>query len=125
MPAGGTLTIATTLAELDERQARLPPGASPGPYLELTVTDTGTGMTDDIAARIFDRFYTTKPLTGTGLGLASVKAVITAARGSIEVDTKPGSGTTFRIYLPAMPGPSASQPSRRAGQTARPRVKHM
>jgi PAS domain S-box-containing protein len=125
MPAGGTLTIATTLAELDERQARLPPGASPGPYLELTVTDTGTGMTDDIAGRIFDRFYTTKPLTGTGLGLASVKAVITAARGSIEVDTKPGSGTTFRIYLPAMPGPSASQPSRRAGQTARPRVKHM
>ena len=115
MPAGGTLTIATTLAELDERQARLHPGASPGLYVDLTVTDTGTGMTDDIAARIFDRFYTTKPLTGTGLGLATVKAVITGARGSIEVDTEPGSGTAFRIYLPAMPGPSAIQPSRRLG----------
>jgi len=115
MPAGGTLTIATARVELDERQARLPPGASPGPYVELTVTDTGTGMTDVVAARIFDRFYTTKPLTGTGLGLATVKAVITDAGGSIEVDTKPGSGTSFRIYLPAMPGPSASPPARRPG----------
>lgn len=102
MPDGGTIRIATSSAELDERQSRLHPGTTPGPYVELTVTDTGAGMTDDIVARIFDRFFTTKPGTGTGLGLATVQTFITEARGTIEVDTKPDSGTTFRVYLPAI-----------------------
>ena len=103
MPDGGTLTIGASLAEFDERRARLHPGTSPGRYVELSVTDTGVGMTEDIAVRIFDRFFTTKPGTGTGLGLATARTVTADASGSMEVDTRPGSGTTFRIYLPAMP----------------------
>ncbi len=110
MPDGGTVTIGTSIAELDERRARLHPGTSPGRYLKLTVTDTGAGMSDEIAARIFDRFFTTKPGTGTGLGLATVQTVVADACGSIEVDTEPGSGTTFSIYLPVIarrPAPEA------------------
>ena len=103
MPDGGCLTIGTSVAEFGERQAARPQGTGPGRYVELCVTDTGVGMTDDVAARIFDRFFTTKPGTGTGLGLATVRAVIADARGSIEVVSKPGSGTTFLIYLPAIP----------------------
>lgn len=56
-----------------------------------------------VRARIFDRFFTTKPVTGTGLGLTTVHGIITEACGGIEVDTKEGAGTTFRIYLPEHP----------------------
>ncbi len=109
--AGVSIALQGVTAAARQRPgARLHPGTSPGRYLRLTVTDTGAGMSDEIAARIFDRFFTTKPGTGTGLGLATVQTVIADACGSIEVDTEPGSGTTFSIYLPVisrLPAPEA------------------
>lgn len=113
MPDGGTLTIMTSSAEFDEDHARLRPGLSAGRYVELTVRDTGVGMSADVAERIFERFFTTKPPgTGTGLGLSTVHGLIAAAGGSIEVDTTEGLGTTFRIYLPALPGTGDQHPDR-------------
>jgi PAS domain S-box-containing protein len=103
MPDGGTLTISTRVADLDEEKARLHPGIRPGRYVELAVHDTGIGMTADVEARIFERFFTTKPESlGTGLGLSTAHGIITDAGGSIEVDSREGHGTTFRVYLPAV-----------------------
>jgi two-component system cell cycle sensor histidine kinase/response regulator CckA len=111
MPDGGTLIIATSSAEFDEGQARQRPSLGPGRYVELVVSDTGTGMSTDVARHIFERFFTTKaPGTGTGLGLSTVHNLIHDADGSIEVDTAEGCGTTFRIYLPALPD-SGDQPA--------------
>ena len=102
MPQGGTLTIETSLAELDERHARLDPGVSPGRYVELAVSDTGTGMSEEVKAHIFEPFFTTRPVgQGTGLGLAIVYAVVTGAGGSISVVSEEGTGTTFRLLFPA------------------------
>jgi signal transduction histidine kinase len=104
MPEGGTLTIRTAAADLSADSSRLHPGTKPARYAELAVQDTGTGMTTDIRERIFERFFTTKPGTGTGLGLSTVHGIITDAGGTIEADSLEGRGTTFRIYLPAAPG---------------------
>jgi PAS domain S-box-containing protein len=102
MPAGGTLAIATSPAELDHGYAAAHPGAAPGRYAELTVADTGTGMSHDVAAHVFDPFFTTKPADqGTGLGLSSAYGIVTRAGGSISLDTAEGAGTTFRLYFPA------------------------
>ncbi len=100
MPEGGTLTISTSLAEPFGKHARQ--GPRPCRYAQLTVQDTGIGMTAEVREKIFERFFTTKPEgTGTGLGLSTVHGIITAAGGTIEVDSREGHGTTFRIYLPA------------------------
>ncbi len=102
MPDGGKLTITTGPADLDGQRVRLRPGADPRRYVELAVTDTGTGMSEQVQARIFERFFTTKsPGTGTGLGLSTVHGIIADAGGIIDVDSQEGLGTTFRIYLPA------------------------
>jgi PAS domain S-box-containing protein len=111
MPDGGTLTIATASARLE--------GPRPGHYAELTVTDTGVGMTPEVAARAFEPFYTTKgPGHGTGLGLSTVHGIITQAGGTITVASQPGAGAAFRILIPAAaaiptqspaPGPAAAQ----------------
>jgi signal transduction histidine kinase/CheY-like chemotaxis protein len=101
MPAGGILTIATANAQLDDEWARLYPGVRPGPYVALTVRDTGHGMDADTQARMFDPFFTTKDRTkGTGLGLSTVYGTIDQSGGSIVVSSKPGEGTTIRIFLP-------------------------
>ena len=107
MPAGGTLAIATSPADLDHDYAAAHPGAAPGRYAELTVADTGTGMSDDVAAHIFDPFFTTKPPDrGTGLGLSTVYGIVTQAGGSISLDTAEGAGTTFRLRFPATAAPA-------------------
>lgn len=101
MPDGGTLVITASAVDLEENQANVHPPVKAGRYLQLLVTDTGTGMPPETVARIFEPFFTTKPKGhGTGLGLATVLDIVTTAGGSIDVCSKLGIGTTFRLYFP-------------------------
>jgi len=98
MPEGGSLTIATGYETVDHPHPHL----AIGPYVTLSVTDTGCGVTDAIKGRIFEPFFTTKPPgEGTGLGLAMVYGIVDAAGGHVAVDSAPGRGATFTLYLPA------------------------
>ncbi|MBI3455341.1 MAG: GAF domain-containing protein [Candidatus Rokubacteria bacterium] len=101
MPHGGTLRIETANVELDEAYARHQVGIRPGAYVRLEVRDTGVGISDEIRSRIFEPFFTTKaPGKGTGLGLATVYAIVQQSAGHIEVESAPRQGAAFRIYLP-------------------------
>ncbi|WP_433730432.1 ATP-binding protein [Actinoplanes sp. CA-051413] len=101
MPQGGTLVIEADRARLDEHQLDMHPELAPGAYARLQVSDTGEGIEPEVAAHIFEPFYTTKPRgQGTGLGLSTVYGIVTEAGGSINVYSEPGVGTTFRVYLP-------------------------
>ncbi|MBL8621085.1 MAG: response regulator [Myxococcales bacterium] len=98
MPDGGRVTIRTSDVELrGPAAARV--GVAPGGYVELAVIDTGAGIPADIQARLFEPFFTTKP-TGTGLGLATVFGIVTQNDGGVAVESTPGHGATFRVYLP-------------------------
>jgi two-component system, cell cycle sensor histidine kinase and response regulator CckA len=102
MPEGGELRIATRRVPVDVGQARRY-AARPGPYALLEVRDTGTGIPDDVRARIFDPFFTTKaPDVGTGLGLSIVQGIVRQHDGFVAVQSRPGAGTTFSVYLPAL-----------------------
>ncbi len=103
MPNGGRLTIATKNVILEEEYAKLHIGARPGDYVLTIVADTGHGMPKDVAERIFEPFYTTKkPGEGTGLGLAMVYGIVKNHDGHITCYSVPGTGTTFKVYLPAV-----------------------
>jgi len=100
MPQGGTLTIATSNSDVAADHSR-PAGIPPGEYVLLTVADTGTGMTEEVKSHLFEPFFTTKEASkGTGLGLATVYGIVQESVGHIRVDTEPGRGTIFRIFLP-------------------------
>jgi signal transduction histidine kinase len=118
MPAGGTLTIETARAELDAARATAL-GISPGHYVRLTVADTGTGMDEHVLAHLFDPFFTTKGDSGgTGLGLSTAYGIVRHAGGAIAVDSLPGRGSRFDVYLPRVEAPAVG--GRGAGE-ARPR----
>ena len=101
MPRGGTLTIETQNVEVDQDQAASHVTMRAGPHVLVTVSDTGTGMDEETCARVFDPFFTTKGQgKGTGLGLSTAYGIVKQTGGSIWVSSKPGRGTTFKIYLP-------------------------
>ena len=109
MPAGGTLRITTANRTIDA--AAPPPGFRAGNWVVLEAADTGTGIPDDVRARLFEPFFTTKERgKGTGLGLATSYGIVERFGGFIAVDSEVGKGTTFRVFLPAV-----------ASETTRPR----
>jgi len=103
MPDGGKMTIETTNLHLAEPRAARDSSLPAGNYVTLIVSDTGIGMDEETRAKVFEPFYTTKgPDRGTGLGLSTVYGVVEAHEGSILVESAPGQGSTFTIYLPAV-----------------------
>ena len=119
MPDGGSILYQAQNLHLDGAAAKLHVGAKPGDYVLLKVTDTGTGMPPEVIDRIFEPFFTTKPQgQGTGSGLPTVLGIIRSHGGFIEVQSVPGKGTTFEVYLPAdqssatVAGPARAEPLR-------------
>jgi CheY-like chemotaxis protein len=103
MPDGGKLVIEARNVDLPDDDVTRQAGLRAGPHVLLSVSDTGTGMTSDIAAQIFEPFFTTKPKgQGTGLGLSMVYGLVQQSGGNVTVDSELGRGTTFRLYLPRL-----------------------
>jgi PAS domain S-box-containing protein len=117
MPDGGKLTISTANASLGSVTADTP-ALSPGDYICITVSDTGVGMSAEVAARAFDPFFTTKPIgQGTGLGLSMIYGFARQSNGHVTIDSKLGRGTSVRLYLPRHDGAAAAPDASAAAAT--------
>jgi two-component system cell cycle sensor histidine kinase/response regulator CckA len=118
MPNGGRITVGLENAVVDETFASMNHGAKPGPYVVISVTDTGAGIPIGVRDRIFEPFFTTKELgKGTGLGLSTSLGIVQSHGGFISLSTDVGKGSVFKIYLPAIEAEvaAASAPARRGG----------
>ena len=112
MPDGGRLDIEIAAVEFDDPSAGHSAPARPGSFVCLSVIDSGCGISPEILPRIFDPFFTTKEVgKGSGLGLSTVFGIVQQHRGWINVDSKPGQGTTVRVFLPRVSGPVESEPA--------------
>jgi two-component system cell cycle sensor histidine kinase/response regulator CckA len=101
MPAGGRLSFAADNVELSVAEAGALPGARPGAFVSLLVSDTGTGMPPEVMAHIFEPFFTTKGEgRGTGIGLSTVSRIVKSHGGFLRVESRPGEGTTFELFWP-------------------------
>jgi two-component system cell cycle sensor histidine kinase/response regulator CckA len=119
MPSGGRLTMRTEGRDFGEgewQHAALPHA---GRYVVMTVADNGHGMTEETRARVFEPFFTTKGRAGTGLGLATVYGIVQQSGGAVTVESEPGNGCTFRVFLPSVPGTPAASVARAAPEPQR------
>ena len=113
MPKGGEIDIGIEVVKVDEERLKGQPAVQAGPFLCLSVADSGCGMDEATRQRIFEPFFTTKePGKGTGLGLATVHGIVAQHKGWVEVESEVGKGTTFKVFLP---------PARKGGAKRRPR----
>jgi signal transduction histidine kinase/CheY-like chemotaxis protein len=120
MPEGGLLWIDTANIRLDSGDTRRQLYAPPGEYVLLSVSDTGTGMSDEVQKRVFEPFFTTKPVgQGTGLGLSTVYGIVKQLGGDLWLQSEPGQGSTFHVYLPRIEGVVKHTPSRGASPVSR------
>ncbi len=110
MEVGGGLTVETANVNLPGG-ARRPEEPPAGEYVAVTVSDTGSGMPEDVVARVFEPFFTTKPVgKGSGLGLSQVLGFAQQSGGGVRIDTRPGEGTSVKVFLPRAAGAAAGQP---------------
>ncbi len=118
--AGGFLELTIENVDLEEADITLAPEIVPGPYLRMTVRDTGTGMAPEVVKRIFEPYFTTKPKgEGTGLGLAVTHGIVASYGGTVRVDSEIGKGSTFQVYLPSVEAQARRE--RRTADTAIPK----
>ncbi len=111
MPEGGTLTVNASNLRIDAAKVGSIPGARPGSWVLLEVTDTGTGISPEVRQHIWEPFFTTKATgKGTGLGLSTVRGIVASHQGFVEVLSEVGRGTTFRVFLPAFESEPVQEP---------------
>ena len=124
LPSGGDIQVDTARVPIGTTDSRLDVPVTPGEYVRLRVRDNGVGMTSEVRAHLFEPFFTTKEVgKGTGLGLASVYGIVRQSRGFIDLDSSPGAGTTFGVYIPMTseaPDEATAQPSTSPSKEQRP-----